>query len=183
MSDREIEASDISVLYEVFARRAVEAFNETKQILPQLAVVKLGTEPGTLADAVFVDPRMVNEMQKNGHRKDLLMRFVRIVLDERLHNALQETPLLSALPFRPDLIVHVSEVWTINSKAPNPDGIEPKDHPDRGEAILVVLHTREQSYGGISPITGSNGNRVATYEPLAGKFDGSTSLIETHGIH
>lgn len=185
MSTREPEAADITAAYEVFAKRAVETFNEKGQCWAQLAAITLGDEPGSVAHVTFVDPVLVNAMQRDERTKDALAILIRVLLGGKpLPVKGDKQPQLP-----PQIAVHLTEAWVLSQDAPKgatPEEIRAaalgpheqlKDHPERREAILVSVHTAERSYHGMCPVTRSaDGKGVAEYAPMptggqwAGRF-------------
>lgn len=182
MSSRQIDGTDIDGLYKFFAERAVAIFNDKKVCLPQLAAVIIGDKPGEIASMMFIDPRLVNEMQRSAGSKDGLMLLVRVLLAKGEWKTLG-----IELPKPCDAVVHVSEAWVAEHPADKrdqlPDSFE--DHPGRGEVIMVVVHTHERSYPGMCPITGSGDARTAAFAALrrGGEFEGRFAMQDGHATH
>jgi hypothetical protein len=166
MSTREPEAEHITAAYEFFAQKAVELFNDKKQLSPQLVAITLSDKPGWFGDMIFVDPKIINDLQKTGRSKDMLMMMIRLLLKTT-----------------GGLVVHVTEAWHVASNSPDVlnGTTEVKDLPDRGEVIMVTVHTAERSFPGLCPI--SSPERVATFEPLTsgGNFHGRFSMQDRAG--
>jgi hypothetical protein len=162
MSTREPEGADITAAYDFFAGKAVEIFNEKKKVQPQLVAVCLGDEPGTLGDMTFIESSLVNDLQETGESKDRLMLFIRLLLSKMGADLAGMTGTSGA----PKLVVHLTEAWHLASKSPDVyEGIDSlEDHPDRGEMIMVTVHTAERSFPGMCPISGPK--RVATFKPI-----------------
>jgi len=188
-SRRELVADDINTLYEVFAKGAIEIVSEGREVFPQIAIVRMDDEqPGHIQHVSMLDPELVNQFQKNGRRKDVLMEVIKALLDPAQHTAKS--------PFVPHAIVHVTEMWMVSHQTkpgePMPDldavceGHESlADHPRRSEVISVVIHTPGHSIFGICPIEGAGAERRATFKPLLtnGIMAGRFSLDDAHGAH
>jgi len=183
MTTRDLEPYDIEILYEGFARRAIEQFNEKKECAPQLVAVTMGNERGTIDDLIGLDPELVNALQRDGRRKDMLMMIVSAMLSQK------GLPGINA-------VVHMTEVWISRALESQDDqrtrgllagDLTPSDDPERGEAIAVFVHTKDHTYLGHCPITGSGAERSAEFEPLQmeGDTQGRFSMQERagHGTH
>jgi hypothetical protein len=187
MSKRDIAPADIEALYDFFAKRACEIFNERKQCMPQLALVSLGDDPGDIGALLMVDPCLVNALQESSGTKDALMMLVRVLLANKGAEELDLVP----LPRPPAAIVHVSEMWALDGdQQPPADGGSFENVPNRRELIMVTVHTKERSYPGVCPIDGAGDARTATYQPLAqgGEWRGRFFSIHDdgtpgHGTH
>jgi len=163
-AQREIDPADITALYDFFAKRACEIFNERKECAPQLALASLGDEPGDIGAVMLIDPRLVNALQENSRTKDALMMLIRVLLANKGAEELDLIP----LPRPPAAIVHVTEMWQLHDEQERPaDGGSWENVPGRRELILVTVHTKERSYPGFCPIDGAGDARTATYQPLA----------------
>ena len=167
ISNREIEPADIRAIYEQFTERACATFNKRKECPPQLALVALGEQPGDVAAEMFIDSNLVNELQRNARSKDALMKIIRFLLANPAGLAKFG---IAPMPMPPAAVVHVTEMWMLKADhAPGEDRDKAgnfADHPERREAILVAVHTRERSYPGVSFIEGTGDNRIATAGPF-----------------
>ncbi len=173
---REIEPADVTTLYERLANLSVEAFNEHKVFPPQLITIELGDETAEIKRMVFVDSYLVDQFHATAERKDLMMTFIRVLLSA----GRAPFPAGTSLPelpegFLPHAVVHISECWAVEKpvSTAEPQSSDPLDghgsvkrHPERGEVLMINVHTSERSYGGICPITGTGSERRASFGPL-----------------
>lgn len=181
MSKREPGAVDITAVYDVFAGRAVEIVNGGGEFWPQLAMINLGDEPGEIGEIHFIDPNLVNALQKDGRTKDALVKLI----DVLLANCGIPPIGLMPLPEAPQLVVHVTEMWRLPASAA-PDADQSfADHPERGECIFVTVHTPERAFVGACPITSHDGKREATFEPIldGGEWTGRFARRSEHDTH
>lgn len=159
MIKREINGTDIEVIYRFTAETAVEIFNENQECMPQLIAVTIAEVPGGVADIAIIDPRLVNSLQETEETKEALMTLIRLLL---MRSA---PPLFKAADRQPDAVVHISEAWALSTTTKRVHG-EIEDHPERSEVIVINVHTRERTYVGVCPIANDGTKRVATFAPI-----------------
>lgn len=188
---RELVEHDVTSLYQHFATTAINIVNEGRECHSQLALVKMDdAEPGKVAHLGFIEPEIVNMLQKSSTTKDFLMLLIA--------DLLAGDKISPSAPFVPDAIVHVSEVWVVTRIGPMPadpqeaerklsgECDELSDHPDRTEALIINVHTARRSYVGMCPITRSGSERRAQFKPLRqGPTIGRMTLHQDtpHGSH
>lgn len=173
MEKRDLVMEDITELYRVHAQGAVNYINTTgKELMPQLAAVVMSDEPGKVRDVMVVDPRLVSALHCDDGAKDVLMKLVRLIL--------QHGAPAGGKNIAPDAVVHIAEGWMVARQHTHDGQLNIRDlangyldgyasldeHPDRVETLMVTVHTRHKSYGGICPITSTDAGRCATYVPL-----------------
>ena len=170
MTRRDLEAADITAIYELHAQIGVARINETQdELAPQLIAVNLDDDPGQIRSLMMIDPALINAMQRTDRTKDMLMALVRL--------------LLSSGDDSPDAVVHVSEAWALSARK-GTDDKDPldgyaavKDHPNRTEMLVVNVHTQARTYSGVCPIENDGGQRRAVFKPLDLSFTGTGRLI------
>lgn len=169
MTRRDLEADDITAIYELHAKIGVARINETPdELMPQLIAVNMDDEPGRIGSLMMIDPTIINALQRTYRTKDMLMALVRL--------------LLSSGDASPDAVVHVSEAWALSTTTGRDDHLdgyaEVKDHPYRTEALVVNVHTHARTYSGVCPINSDGaGNRRAVFKPLDMSVTGTGRLI------
>lgn len=189
MSDRPIESADITAVYQKFATTAVDTYNEFHGCPPVLAAVQMRDAPGEVERVIFMPSNVVRMFHETPESKDALMALVRLLLSRR-EAAGWEHLLELEVPFVPDAVVHVTEAWILRKPAPpklatsdgeHLDGYDSvREHPDKGEALMVTVHTGHGTYAGICPIDDAV-PKHATFEPLIdprGQLTGRLSLNE-----
>lgn len=175
MNDRPIETADITAIYQKFATAAVDTYNEHHKCPPILAAIEMRDAPGEVKQVIFMHPNIVNMFHESPESKDALMSLVRLLLSRR-GAAGWEHLLELEKPFVPDAVVHVTEAWVLRKAATSPklatsggehlDGYDSvSEHPDKGEVLMVTVHTGHGTYGGFCPIDDAV-PKHATFEPL-----------------
>jgi len=189
---RELVEDDIASLYQHFAAASIGIVNEGRECHSQLALVKMDdAEPGKLAHLGFIEPEVVNMLQQSSTTKDFLMLLI--------SELLKGDKISPSAPFVPDAIVHVSEIWVVQRKGRIPADLREaerqlgcecddlSEHPDRTEALVIAVHTKDRSFMGICPITGQGSERRAEFKPLhKGPTVGRMTMHQddpTHGPH
>lgn len=157
---------DFRLIYDSLAQKAVENFNAHGELVPVILEVVLN-EPGKLPQVTPVNPAFVFEMFNEGAAgMERLGQLVRLALTR---GSPMREAMVSAGVTPPDLLVQINEAWvrSVTGKSPHDvprDGIPPSEHPDRKEAILVLIHTPEETVMGSCPIL--ENPRRAEFAPI-----------------
>ena len=134
-------------IYDSFAKKAVEIFNQEGHAESQLFVI---FDSDTADRAFFAfPPAFASEMLNTESGKDRLKPLLhRVLSDEKFHRH------LSDLGFqKPQMVVQISEAWVSkNLKSRDGNGFKPSEDRNRTEAILIALHTPDRSLIGMCPI-------------------------------
>jgi hypothetical protein len=147
---------------------AVKIINEGEELEPQLFIVEVKNKDDNQSDIegiIAIDPRLVMMMQRDGMTKDALMAMIRKLLNPQssLHQQIK-----SMVDLRPDFVVHITEAW-IASYLPDNDPLSelaPSERHDRTESLMMLIHTPDHTYNGISRIVTKDGKRHVELEPL-----------------
>lgn len=144
---------DISAVYDSFATRAVELFNELGSVAPQLFAVSLDEEePGKINGMLALEPELVAKLYADNASKDAIKPLVKLFLQEG--SPLREKLKQDNQPL-PSLMVQITETWYA---FPKEDGSLPdpsmslSESPDKLEGISVFIHTASATHMGICPI-------------------------------
>lgn len=167
----------IQEIYDHFAHKAVDIFNEQGECPPQLYGVWVNPETGKPSDIAIIDMHLVRHFFSSNESKDQLRLFIEFLL---------ETPLPGVPLDRPaDLVVHISEAWTVSRTSKNVEPyIPPSECDDRRETIIVLVHSEGNTAMGACDIHDTP-KRHAEYGPLqtGGRFSGRFSLSHDGTVH
>lgn len=163
MARRDLEAADITAIYELHAKAAVDWINRSgREFIPQLATVDMDDEPGEIGSLIIIDPELTGLLHMTQGAKALMF-----IVKQLLRSPNND---------RPDAVVHVAEGYVLSRQlkhigddSVDLDGHQSvKDHPEGIEALVVYVHTRDGTYQGWCPIVpAANGmTRRATYHPM-----------------
>ncbi len=136
----------VQAVYKHFVHRAVRVFNEEGLVYPQLFGVVMDDALEQIRALLPIPAELMQRLHEDERGKAMLLPLVRSMLDPQ-GPAFQELK-SRGLP-GPTMAVQVSEVWMSQASAGK---TPPSKDPARKEAILVTVHTREQSFAGVSPI-------------------------------
>jgi hypothetical protein len=159
--------ADVAAVYDIFAKRSVEAFNEEGAVPAQIYGVILQDEgaPGNVLGLLELSDDMVKEVFDSSANSPDISSVTQLLLQEgsQLRTLLVEdgTPL-------PCMVVQVSEGWAALGEADpltNRSDIPPSQRVDRRECLLIILHTASSTHVGVCPIQGEP-TRSAHYKPL-----------------
>ena len=134
-------------IYDSFAKKAVEIFILEGYAESQLFVI---FDSNTADRAFFAFPpafasEILNTESGRDRFKPLLQR---ILSDQGFHKHLIKQGFQ-----KPQMVVQISEAWVSkNLKSRDGNGFKPSEDPNRGEAILIALHTSDRSLIGLCPI-------------------------------
>ena len=134
-------------IYDSFAKKAVEIFNQEGHAESQLFVI---FDSDTADRAFFAfPPAFASEILNTESGKDRLKPLLhRILSDQSFHKHLIKQGFQ-----KPEMVVQISEAWVSkNLKARDGNGFKPSEDPNRTEAILIALHTPDRSLIGMCPI-------------------------------
>lgn len=164
----------VKLVYDHFARMAVDIFNDRAEFLPKLFAVYLNASHEKITDIALIDSLIVIEFFRNHERGRLLQLFVRTMLEQ--------PGLLDDKTRLPNFIVQINEAWQVRSNCPKQTG-PLSEHPDRREVILVMLHSLDATAIGHCPIHDAP-NRHAEYAPL-GKYTtiGGRMTMRARKVH
>lgn len=167
----------INEIYDHFAHKAVDIFNEQGECPPQLYGVWLNPKTGKPSDVAIIDMHLVRHFFMNDECKDQLRLFIQFLL---------KTPLPGVPTTRPaDLVVQISEAWTVSRTSKNAEPyIPPSECDDRCEIIMVLVHSSEHTAMGNCDIHDTP-ERHAEYGPLqtGGRFSGRFSMSHDGTVH
>ena len=166
MKRREIVEQDVIEAYNTFGTIAAGIINDQHQeVEAQLFLVQLDDKPGRLSDAMAIDPRLINEFQRSGKGKDIMMEFIRQLLTPG--NTLHDMVRIQA-NVRPDIAVHISEVWLAHIyDLDDPRvSIPASQREDKRESLMISVHVPDYTYLGHSLIEGKGAKRRVTLVPL-----------------
>jgi hypothetical protein len=147
---------DVKMVYDHFARMAVNLFNDSGKFPPQLFAVYLNAAHTDFTDIAGVDPRITLEFFRDAERGGLLRFFVR--------NLLEMPGLIEDKTRVPNFVAQVNEAWRVQSATKEVD-LPLSEHPEREEVILIMLHSLDATAMGTCPIKDTP-QRHAEYEPL-----------------
>jgi hypothetical protein len=160
-------SEDIAVVYDLFARRAVEAFNEEGSVPSQLYAVVLQEDgtPGQVTEILELSADMLAELFSSPANNRMLTPVTQMFLQDGspLRKSLED----DGMPL-PCLVVQVSEGWAAVGAADpvtSRRDIPPSQRADRQDCLLVVVHTRNDAHIGVCPIQ-DGPNRQAEYRPV-----------------
>jgi len=163
MARRDLEAADITAIYNLHARAAVDWVNRSgREFTPQLVTVDMEDEPGEIGSMLIIDPELTGLLHMTQGAKALMF-----IVKQLLQSPNSDSP---------DAVVHVAEGFVLNRQSKHIGGdcvdldghASVKDHPERIEALVVYVHTRDGTHQGWCPIEpAANGmKRRATYHPM-----------------
>ena len=134
-------------IYDSFAKKAVEIFNQEGQAESQLFVI-FDSDSEKRAFFAF-PPAFASEILNTESGKDRLKPLLhRILSDQSFHKHLIKQGFK-----KPQMVVQISEAWVSkNLKSRDGNGFKPSEDPNRTEAILIALHTPDRSLIGMCPI-------------------------------
>jgi hypothetical protein len=134
-------------IYDSFAKKAVEIFNQEGHAESQLFVI-FDSDSERRAFFAF-PPAFASEILNTESGKDRLKPLLhRVLSDENFHRHLSDQGFQ-----KPQMVVQISEAWVSkNLKSRNVNGFKPSEDPNRTEAILIALHTPDRSLIGMCPI-------------------------------
>jgi len=134
-------------IYDSFARKAVEIFNQEGYAESQLFVI---FDSNTADRAFFAfPPAFAQEILNTESGRDRFKPLLhRILSDQSFHKHLIKQGFQ-----KPEMVVQISEAWVSkNLKSRGVNGFKPSEDPNRTEAILIALHTPDRSLIGMCPI-------------------------------
>lgn len=160
---REAELADFKFLYDRFAKLAVDHYNKNKTHPPMMFMVELGDVAGyPPRDLTPVDPLLIGKLHNSPESKRLLWELIRSHLE-------RDGPLYEILGrsqgIAPDVVVHISEAWTVRREAFELNCI-PAEQPDREEVLMINMHAPNETMLGMCPIRCEGGAKHALFEPL-----------------
>jgi len=137
----------IKSIYETFARKAVEIFNQDGHAESQLFVIFASVSKNR--EFFAFPPAFASEMLNTESGRENFKPFLhRILSDENFHEHMTKQGFQ-----KPAMVVQISEAWVSkNLKSRDVNGFKPSEDPNRGEAILIALHTSDRSLIGLCPI-------------------------------
>lgn len=160
---REAEQADFTFLYENLAKLAVAHYNENKSHPPMIMLVELDDVPGDPPNEMtIVDPVLIETLHDSPKSKLLLWELIRSYLTRT--GPLYEV-LIRPTGVKPDVVVHISEAWMVRREGFDLDGL-PSEQPDRMEILMINMHTRNETIGGMCPIHCEGETKHAVFEPL-----------------
>lgn len=168
--------NDIFEVYEAFACKAVELFNETGEAPHQLFAVVLDELTGGISGMMSVEQDVLRKYHEQSGSTDAIKPLVRLFLQDgsplrdRLARQGQELP---------SLVVQVSNIWFAlpdELDTPARDLIPPSERGNRQEGIAVFVHASAASYFGVCPIVDTP-ERHAVFGPLQSYPDGSLAPV------
>jgi hypothetical protein len=145
--------NDIKAVYEIFAKRAVEIFNEAGHVAPQIFAVMLEEgRTGEVLGVLTIPKEDLNNIFLSPATKNLFKPLVHMFLED--DSPMREDMRAEGHPL-PCLVVQVREAWVSEGEAAPATGdtpMPPSQRTDRQEVILVTVHTKDLSHVGCCPI-------------------------------
>jgi hypothetical protein len=135
-------------IYEIFAKKAVQIFNEEGVATPQLFLIFKADSDRP--EFFGFPPEFVSVLLSTEEGKDNFKPFLqRVLADDGFH-----AHLASGGHPKPEIVVQISEAWISNlsGRDPNKVKVKPSSDPHRTEAILVALHSLDCTVIGLCPI-------------------------------
>lgn len=155
---RPITHADFEAVFKVYADKAVKHFNMTGEHPPQLFAVKLGKQPGELERTQSLH-KVAAHAFSSGGSKDAFAGVLRELTTPGSDLRKAAAAMGAVIP---DIVVQINEAWVAHETRPK--GVRtsdflkqqrtpPSERPDRGEVILIVLHTTGFSTMGMCAIS------------------------------
>lgn len=179
MTQRHLGRAEIEGAYQWLGERAVDIVNEGNEH-PNLVLLMQMSRivPGQVDDSVPAPPEVMKEAFHPSKRKHL-----RMMIRDMLFPSALRTSLLR-VGRAPDIVAVVSEAWLVRKILKKGEKLQldkgepmPHAHPERQDALIVLLHTADGSYYGHSFIETIDGKRHATLGPMQeGELEGSLAI-------
>jgi hypothetical protein len=181
---REIVRADFDALFKLYADKAIKRFNLTGKHPPQLYSVKLGKEPGSIAQTGALNRIAPMFFGDGDFNKD----HFRVLLQELTTPGSTIRKAAGAFGFVvPDIVVQINEVWYATETKPagmtpgeaaKLEYVPPSERPDRQEAVAVFLHAYHFTTMGSCPIVDKPKRHAVMGELFGedGKFVGRLSM-------
>jgi hypothetical protein len=140
--------TSLKKIHDMFASVAKGICDGGSEVAPQLIALHVDDE-GQLTHSSAFEPELVLSFFSNGGAgKDLLARFLKDLLTEGhpVRGMFQE-----AAGFEPNVLVQTCESWVLTRINKNDQALylagklRASESPDRQEAVLVTVHTRQGS--------------------------------------
>lgn len=168
----ELSKSDIELVYNTFARIAIDIIDSGEEVTPQLFFISLDNSERQPEILMALHPGQLNDLLPHASMKAKLMRFVQQMLTE---DGAKFLAARTGVRRQPMLAVFVDEAWMSQAPADaTKEQIEnmprPSEDPNRIECLTLLIHTPHYSYSGFSKITtDEQGKRHCELEPI--QFD------------
>lgn len=182
---REIIRKDFEALFKMYGDKAVKRFNMSGKHPPQLYGVKLGKEPGSIAETFALNKLAPMFFDTAGpFNKDQF----RVLLQDLTTPGSEVRKLAGAFGFAaPDVVVQINEMWFATERktegmtveeAAKLEHVPPSERPDRKECIGVGLHAYQYSTMGLCEIHDKPRRHAVIGElfPEDGKMIGRLSM-------
>lgn len=173
---RPIKRQDLELLYDMHVKYYIEAFNESVNFpnVPFICACWFGG-PGKPSEILALDMQFVKEL----HNEPDSISHVKCLIEAVLHHGQELLNMeKTGLPPRadpPDVVLHSSEAHTttLTHKGMKKEQVleklknfNPSDYEDRTEALVILLHTRDNVFFGMCPIKEIDGRRTMEYGPI-----------------
>lgn len=181
----------LNELYNVVMKAAIKEFNKEGELAPGIIVAKLG-EDHKIEKVSTLPHDITHFFFKNGETKELFGQFIRGLLDPEPELVEKYERGEIKIPFFPNVIMHISEAWTVkvDNGDPMPDEA-PSEHPNREECIICCVNIPHHAFIGMCPI--EENPRRAKFQPLefgmsadGGHVEGRLTSVdrdEAHTLH
>ncbi len=176
---RPLLEADLDAAYNHAAHLAVNSLNSTQRPVPtqMLSIYVHPDHPGRIERVTACDPASIDALYRTHATKALLTELIKTTLG--VASKLAPTP--TAGP-HPHLVVHVFEAWMIARElGALHNSPPPSKCADRQEALGVMVHTAEHTYGQQMLITTVAGRRHVDYKPLAAHGTGPGTVVVAGG--
>lgn len=161
-----ISDSVFNDVYDHFAHRAVEEFNECGQVPPRFFAINIDNE-GAIRGVIGIPEQIAGQFYRDDGRKEAIKPLIHYLLDKQ--SPFRDIITEAGVP-PPNLVVQICEAWTVERMAPPGGAVDvskviPCEQPDRQECIGVFVHSHNRTEVGFSPIR-TEPTRRAEYAPL-----------------
>jgi hypothetical protein len=156
---RPIVREDFEAIFKLYADKARKRFNMTGKHPPQLYSVKLGKEPGQIAETGALN-RLAPKFFDGTFEKDAFRHLLQQLTTpgSLIRRAAGATGAVA-----PDIVVQINEIWAASVKTPKgmskeeamkhaESGPSPSERPDRTEKIMIALHAYQYTTMGFCDI-------------------------------
>ncbi len=143
-----VSQSVIKKLHDHFSKHAISICNDGEEVAPQCFFIGLDDD-GNITGTEPLPPQLLAYFFGSVNGKDAFAIFMRDMLDDT-HGVHQTAKV--AFGFATKVIVQINEAWVRLGDKDSIDEPPPSQHPDRQEALMVSLHTRQGTTGNMHKI-------------------------------